>query len=1198
MTVSISRISGGDGYRYLMSSVVAGDGDRRAANPLTRYYAESGTPPGRWIGCGLAGVGLALGSPVSEDQLFRLLGMACSPVSGEPLGRAPRHTEPTLAQRIHGRLAELPAGLSADARAGAIAKIAEEERARPASSAGRAVAGFDLTFSVPKSVSALWALADGPLQAQIAHAHQDAIADALAYAETSIFATRIGTNGVAQVPVRGVIAAAFDHWDTRSNDPHLHTHVVIANRVQTRGDDRWRTLDSRALFRATVALSELHQGLLMDRLTRLLGTDWEPRPRRHSKVPRWAVVGVPDVLCAEFATRGAAIEARKDRLVTAYRNAHGREPSAATVLKLRQQATLTDRPDKQVHSLADLTASWRSRAAHIVGADTGAWARRALSRPVGGFAVQDERGVQRVAESTLTEVQNKRATFTRWNVYAEACRQLQAVRFASAEGRLRVTDRVADSALGMAVLLAAPDLAHTPSILRRPDGSSAFRRPAEAPYTTMAILNSERRLLEAGRETCGPRAVAVPGAVEVQGHARTLGSEQTAVVQQIATSGRTVDVLVGPAGTGKTATLAGLVTAWHADRGLNSVIGLAPSATAAEVLGEHIGIGTENTAKWLVEADREPERLARIDQLRGSRAGRSDEIDRLISEVERWRIRQGQLVIVDEASLAGTLTLDRIVDHARAVGAKVLLVGDWAQMSAVEAGGAFAMLVRDRDQVPELTHVRRFSHRWERSASVQLRTGDVSAIDRYQLHNRIADGELGNVIDTAYEAWLRDDREGRTSLLIAADRETVTQLNARAHDDLVASGRVSARGARLSDGATAGVGDRIVTRQNARTLATSRGWVKNGDRWTVVGAGSDGSLTARRYRGTSTVRLPADYVAEHVELGYATTAHRAQGKTVDTAHVVVSGPTLNRETLYVAMTRGRHANHLYVATDYHRDPDTQHGPRERQSARDVLAAIVTNAGADISAHETIRAAQDAATSWPQLIAEYDTLAADAEEEHWCALVRSALPAASAQSVIDSDAFGALTTALRRIDACGVDMPTLLKEIVESREVVTAEDIGSVLHERVERFIASNELRPQPARLIAGLCPVAHHCGDPDMRRALDDRVALLERRANVLAERAVLNGAEWVRRLGFAPTDPAGRAAYVRCLRTVAAYRDQWGVTGPNPLGAVGATRSARMNDRVLAQSAAIAARRLASHRAELSDLGGMQLPSVEERWL
>jgi conjugative relaxase-like TrwC/TraI family protein len=1210
VTVSISRISGGSGYRYLMLSVAVGDGDRRASNVLTRYYAESGTPPGRWLGSGLAGLdgggGLASGSRVTEEQLFRLLGMACDPVIGEPLGRAQRRTKATPPVRPPSCEPASPAGRPSGASQRLTTQTVGAECARAGDGVGKAVAGFDLTFSVPKSVSALWAVADGALQAQIVSAHHKAILDALAYAERTVFMTRVGTNGVAQVAVRGVVAAAFDHWDTRANDPHLHTHVVVANRAQAVDDGRWRTLDSRALFRATVALSELHQGLLMDQLSRALDTAWVARSRRHSTVPRYAVAGVPDGLCAEFSQRGAAIEAIKNRLVQDYRARHGREPNPTAVLKLRDQATLTDRPPKQSHSLAELTEQWRDRARRFVGPDTAAWVRQTTRSRAMRFCTATsvtDRDVHRLAGSVLAAVADKRATFTRWNVHAETARQLQSIRFASPDDRLQITDRVSNQVLGRAVSLEPPVLAHTPHQFCRPDGSSTFRRIGEAPYTTTAILDAENRLLAAARDTSGPVAEPTRGVVQVRGIERVLGPEQAAAVQKILQSGRALDVLVGAAGTGKTATLAGLVAAWQTAHGQGAVIGLAPSANAAQVLGDQVGIATENTAKWLTEADREVARLARIDQLHTALnrapARTSGEIRAALSEataeVDAWRVRRGHLLIIDEASQASTLALDRIVGRARAVGAKVLLVGDWAQMSAVQAGGAFAMLVRDRPDPAELTHIRRFTHRWEQAASARLRAGDPAVIDDYRARDRVHDGDRDTVKHVAHRAWLRDTGAGLSSLLIVADRDTVTELNARVRADLVLSGDVSDNGVQLSDGTTAGVGDGIVSRRNDRLLSTGRGWVKNGDRWTVVGLPGDGSLLVQRYRGSGTVRLPADYVAEHVDLGYATTAARAQGMTVDTAHVVVTGPTIGREPLYVAMTRGRHSNHVYVATDYHNDPDTQHGPGERQTAREVLTGILTRAGADMSAHGTIRAAQDTATGWAQLVAEYDTLAAAADHDHWTPFLDSLLPSQAGRMLAESDAYAPLIVALRRAEALGIDMRDVLPRLVADRELATADDPAAVLHERLGRFMNSVDARPRPDRLIAGLHPIAIHVGDPDLKRALDERAELLANRAHILAAQACANRDDWTRRLGPVPSDPFRRAMYMRCLATVAAYRDQWSISAPDPLGPARNRTSARVADRTLAQHAAITAHRVATVGHGWSERSGMALPIERE---
>ncbi len=277
-------MTAGQGYRYLLNSVVVGDGDRDAASALTRYYSQAGTPPGRWIGAGVAGVTVDPAAEISEEQLRRLMGHGQDPGTGEQLGR-PYRTFASAAERVERRVKHLPEELDADERAAQQVMIEAEEAAKPT---GAAVAGFDLTFSVPKSVSTLWAVADGGAQALIAEAHHAALRDVIDLIEREVAMTRIGAEGprgaVAQVEVRGVIGAAYDHYDSRSSDPQLHTHVVIANRVQGVHDAKWRTLDSRALHGAVTGLSEHYNALLSDHLgvpghqvgsSRLIG-GWPP----------------------------------------------------------------------------------------------------------------------------------------------------------------------------------------------------------------------------------------------------------------------------------------------------------------------------------------------------------------------------------------------------------------------------------------------------------------------------------------------------------------------------------------------------------------------------------------------------------------------------------------------------------------------------------------------------------------------------------------------------------------------------------------------------------------------------------------------------------------------------------------------------------------------------------------------------------
>lgn len=947
--MSIRRMTLGAGYRYLMSSVARSDAGKSTTSPLTAYYTEAGSPPGRFLGKGLAGLdhgrGVAASARVTEEHLWRMLGMLQDPVTGEQLGQAP-----------HGR-----------------ATHAIDHRGRPRKPS-QTVAGFDLTFSAPKSVSVAWALADEPTRARIYAAHQRALEAVIAYGESQVFATRIGRGGVVQEDVRGVIATAFDHWDSRAGDPQLHTHVVVLNRVQAACDGAWRTLDSKALFRAAVGMSELYNGVLADELTAELGWGWAPEQRRRSAEPKWEVDRVPQALREHFSQRSSAIEAAKDDLVETFAASHGRQPTAREVIQLRQHATLATRGDKQVRPLRDLVAEWKARAIPFVDTEPDTWvAALTQDAPPRLLTTEDlDDGMLRdLATVVLAKVADKRATFTRANLVAETLRELHGVRFAAPAHRITVAEKTSTYAAERAVMLTPPEVGRVPEPLQRADGSSKFRARNSEVYATQELLDAEARLLDASAAMNGPTAPAAqqPDPAEaVTSGIPVLSVEQAAAVSAVATSGRRLDVIVGAAGTGKSTTMAAVREAWEATHGPGSVIGLAPSAAAAEVLADAVGAPTENTAKWISEHRRLPDRreelesyAARLARAYPSRATRDLQKQAAASRAayERWTLRPGQLVIVDEASMAATKDLDYITTAAVEAGAKVLLVGDWAQLSPVQAGGAFKLLADTRRDAPALHDVRRFRNEWERAASVKLRAGRPSVAATYVEHGRVESGSREDMIDLIFDGWLTDVTAGRSSLMLATDAETVADLNARARAHRVNVGEVTAEGVQLPNGVTIGVGDVIVTRHNQRALVTGQGWVKNGDEWIVQRVGTDGSMRVQRRDGGAVAQLPAVYVHDHVELGYASTAHRAQGRTVDTAHAYVSAATV-REPLYVMATRGRESNRLYVDTTYDSDLATSHQDVTPAEPVEVLEGVIMTSGADLSATSTRQAESEAA----------------------------------------------------------------------------------------------------------------------------------------------------------------------------------------------------------------------------------------------
>lgn len=291
-------------------------------------------------------------------------------------------------------------------------------------------------------------------------------------------------------------------------------------------------------------------------------------------------------------------------------------------------------------------------------------------------------------------------------------------------------------------------------------------------------------------------------------------------------------------------------------------------------------------------------------------------------------------------------------------------------------------------------------------------------------------------------------------------------------------------------------------------------------------------------------------------LGYAVTAHRAQGITVDTAHVLVE-PTTTRENFYVGMTRDRTSNCAYVILDR---PDPTHqaphpSDNDEATGRAVLFGVLQHSGAEVSAHETITIEQEQWGSIAQLAAEYETIAAAAQHDRWATLIReSGLTDDQADAALTSEAFGALTAELRRAEANHHDLDALFPRLAAARGFEDAEDIAKVLHYRLARATAqpagSGRTRKAP-RLIVGLIPHATGAMSGEMRQALTERRELIEARADAILDSALHDIEPWTTDLGTPPVDQRGAARWRRDARTVAAYRDRYSVTDDTALGAV-----------------------------------------------
>ncbi len=392
----------------------------------------------------------------------------------------------------------------------------------------------------------------------------------------------------------------------------------------------------------------------------------------------------------------------------------------------------------------------------------------------------------------------------------------------------------------------------------------------------------------------------------------------------VLTSGATLETLVGPAGTGKSFTVGALAHAWtQGTTGTDPdgrpvagrVFGLATSQAATDVLSAE-GLTAANTARWLATQDRLAVCAAET---------------RTPSEHDQpWRLGRGDLVVVDESSMADTAALTRIHAATRRAGAKVLLVGDHRQLAAVGAGGAMDLIAATGARY-ELTETHRFTAAWEGPASLRLRAGDPTVVADYHRNGRLIDaGTVDQAEGSAVRAWLADTLAGRTSVLVVDTNDQAARLSAQLRDELVRLGRVAEQGVALDrDGTYAGVGDTVAARRNGWELAGRHGNPRgpvNRETFTVVETRDDGSLvvtpTRRSTHDDSALEvrlvLPADYVAADVSLAYAGTVHAVEGLSVDTSHPVITGRTSHAAAYVGPVPR---------AGEQHRPPRHHHRPR-------------------------------------------------------------------------------------------------------------------------------------------------------------------------------------------------------------------------------------------------------------------------------
>ncbi|MEJ8662288.1 MobF family relaxase [Streptomyces sp. MS1.AVA.4] len=1088
---------------------------------------------------------------------------------------------------------------------------------------------YDVTFSVPKSYSLLHAgfqieaqrlREAGDLEGAAAAAAKadqvwecvmEGVEAGLEFLQDEAGYARDGRHGAKdadgapvgrQVDAHRWTVASFRQHTSRDNDPQLHVHNAIWNRVKVDTVDpvtgevrsKWLAIDGQEIYRHTKAAGHLFEKTTDEALYRKMGFRTAMRPDGMAR----EVVGIAEERRDKFSSRRQTITKGTAELAKAYEAREGRAPGAHELARMAQWVNLAERKNKvDAVPREQLLAQWETDMVADTReslADIPAEVERAtadLERRQADLESGLEFDPAKVVRTAVENAQDQKSAWRRGDLIVEITKQLPDCLGGLERDQVRaLVNELADAALQPGtdtevVRLTARNLVPLPQELCREDGLSVYARHGARRYATEAHLQREGRLIEKATELGAP-AVSRE-AIDAAAAEAGLNEGQEKAFRSILASGRRMEVVAAPAGTGKSRLAGAIHDVWT--REIGPVIGLTVSQRAARVLAEEGVTNAQNIAKFL-DTNRRLESGAPVAE----------------DERAAFQLQPGQLILVDEASMGETDPLDEIRRLADRAGAKVLYVGDGGQLGGVGASGVFGQLTEDLPNVHRLDEVMRFNSEWEKKASLKLRKGEVDVLAEYETRGRLRAGTREQMLEASYQSWLADHAAGKDAVLIAPTKDQADELAARARQDLVRLGKVEAEGIELDKrGLTVGKGDMIQLRKNNRQMTSTSGdrFATNRDVVKVLGIGEDGTVTAA-YDDGDTVTLPPSYVQNHVDLAYAGTIHSTQGRTVGTAHSYWDG-TGSREAFYVAMTRGREKNVAYMSTDM---PGVE--PWERPEPMALYKQTLENSSVEKSATQVQREELE----WSQSLAKHTFELEDLSTEHATTklgrVLHEELGPERYEELANSEAFGSLVRLGRAAEAAGHDAEGIMRTVAQGK-LDDAKDLAKVLHWRAERELEAaerrqvradeqrvNEAIEQQEETVAEATAAAqlHHAEDPmqamaamaeelqtqagvlhgqqegqerhriaeEHRQAAEERADWRNRvtdiegpkgeYARAVAEvaeekrlelgRALLEQAEagelpqWAEKLGPVPDAPEWRERWIEHAGTVAAYRE------------------------------------------------------------
>lgn len=652
----------------------------------------------------------------------------------------------------------------------------------------------------------------------------------------------------------GLVYAVTRHATSRAGDPNPHDHVLMANVVEML-DERggWKAADT-AVWREHLHAATAYGRMRSAQVAVELGYGIVPDRGRSGRLGHWAIAGVPQRAMDVHSKRAAQID-----------EAVGH--AAGTGYRERAIVARRTRSAKRHEPVEELTSRWVDELRrhgvdpHSIEVDVRLEHRARVTLHL------DDLALDRLA-GKLLEPDGRLAAekiFSRRDVVVAAAPHLYGL-------NAGVLDRVVDKVLSQ------------PSAVEL-ESTTGTR---EAAYSPRCVIDTERAIAERVRDRhqLGTAPVVpvflVDRAMErVRRHLTgQLTDSQRRTIAGVCASRRSLDVVIGVAGAGKTTALRAVREAFELDD--RHVIATATSGQAARTVGREADIESFTVASL----------LARLDH-------------------GTLTLDQRTVVVLDEAGMTDDNHLLALIDHTSRVGAKLVLVGDDRQLSAVGPGGGLrALAERHQGSIWELDENIRQPDPAERRALAELRSGGIDlAVDWFARNERIITAsDRRELIGAVVDGWLADVDRGLDSVMLAWRRDTVARLNQLARNAVAERGWLSGPEVTAPGGAGYRAGDRVVTLTPMRPhIVTSQtGRVRRIDPTT-------GAIDVDFDHGAA-FRLPRELTgADSLAHAYAITVHRAQGATVDTAHTVEDGG--GRELAYVALSRGRQRSTVYVEAD-------------------------------------------------------------------------------------------------------------------------------------------------------------------------------------------------------------------------------------------------------------------------------------------